>query len=316
MQLPAELEIARELPPSGSPLLQAQCYTRSLARRHYENFIVASWLLPRRLRQHFYNVYAFCRWADDLGDEIAPPARALEFLGWWESELRHCYAGPASHAVFVALQDTIREFDIPIDPFLNLLTAFRQDQSVNRYTDWDSLLGYCRNSANPVGHLVLYLCGYRDAIRQQLSNATCTALQLANFWQDVARDLGKNRIYIPLDALSRYGLTKADLFARRFDDRYASLMKDLVGRTRELFLLGLPLASQVGPELRLDIELFSRGGLAVLDAIEAVGYNTIEHRPTLSRATQLRLLARAALRRLFSARSVPASQLLNHEARR
>ncbi len=312
MQLPAELEIAYELPPAGSPLFQAQRYTRALARSHYENFTVASWLLPGRLRQHFYNVYAFCRWADDLGDEIGPPARALELLNWWEHELRRCYAGSASHAVFVALQETIHEFDIPIDPFLHLLIAFRQDQTVNRYANWDSLLGYCRNSANPVGQLALYLCGHRDAERRWLSDATCTALQLANFWQDVSRDLEKDRIYIPLDALSIYDLTEADLFARRFDGRYAELMKDLIARTRELFSTGLPLARQVAPELRVDIELFSQGGLAVLDAIEAIGYNTLGRRPALTRAAQLRLFSRAVLRRLFAALSVPFHNEAGH----
>jgi squalene synthase HpnC len=269
-------------------------------------------LLPDRLRQHFYNVYAFCRWADDLGDEIAPPARALELLNWWEHELLRCYAGSASHAVFIALQKTIHEFDIPIDPFLHLLIAFRQDQTVNRYANWDSLLGYCRNSANPVGQLVLYLCGHRDAERRRLSDATCTALQLANFWQDVSRDLEKDRIYIPLDALSIYDLTEADLFARRFDGRYAELMKDLIARTRELFSAGLPLARQVTPELRVDIELFSQGGLAVLDAIEAIGYNTLGRRPALTRAAQLRLFSRAVLRRLFAVLSVPFHNEAGH----
>jgi squalene synthase HpnC len=246
-------------------------------------------------------VYAYCRWADDLADESADSASALQLLDWWEDELRACYAGHPSHAVFVALWPTIQAFNIPLDPFLNLLTAFRQDQTVHRYSNWNSLLGYCRYSANPVGRLVLYLCGYDgDAERQSLSDATCTALQLANFWQDVARDLKKDRIYIPLDALAACGLTEADLFARRFDIRYVSLMRDLIARTRELFRAGLPLAERVGPELRIDIELFSRGGLALLDAIEAIGYNTLEHRPTLSRAVQAKLLARALLARLLA----------------
>ena len=300
MQPPIELEITREVPPPGSSLEQAQRYTRWLATHHYENFTVVSWLLPRRLHRHFYNVYAYCRWADDLGDEVADPARALELLAWWEDELRRCYAGSPVHAVFVALRPTIQEFDIPIELFLDLLTAFRQDQTVHRYPNWEAILGYCRYSANPVGRLVLYLCGYRDAERQQLSGATCTALQLANFWQDVARDLEKDRLYIPLDLLAAHGLTDADLFARRFDPRYVALMKDLIARTRELFAAGLPLAERVDQELRVDIALFSRGGLAVLDAIEAIGYNTLEHRPALSRATKTRLLGRALVSRLFA----------------
>lgn len=300
MQPPLELEIARQLPPAGTSLDQAQRYTRWLATHHYENFTVVSWLLPRRLHQHFYNIYAYCRWADDLGDEVADAARALELLDWWESELRACYAGSPAHAVFMALRRTIQEFDIPIEPFLDLLTAFRQDQTVHRYPNWDAVLGYCRYSADPVGRLVLYLCGYRDAERQRLSDSTCTALQLANFWQDVDRDLAKDRIYIPLDLLRTYDLTETDLFARRFDGRYVALMKELIKRTRELFAAGRLLAERVKPGLRVDIELFSRGGLAVLEAIEAIGYDTLQHRPALTRSTQARLLGRALISRLFA----------------
>ncbi len=300
MQAPHELEIARELPPAGCVTAQAERYTRWLATHHYENFTVVSWLLPRRLHRHFYNVYAYCRWADDLGDEVSDRSRALELLDWWEGELRRCYAGQPSHPVFIALAPTVREFDIPVEPFLDLLTAFRQDQAIRRYPTWEDVLGYCRYSANPVGRLVLYLCSYRDAERQRLSDFTCTALQLANFWQDVARDLEKDRIYIPLDTLAAHGLCADDVVARRFDARYVALMRDLLARTRQLFAAGLPLVERVQPELRTDVELFSRGGLAVLDAIEAIGYNTIERRPALSRATQARLLGGALVSRLFA----------------
>ena len=294
----AELEIAGNAPPSGCSPAMAQDYTRWLATHHYENFNVVSWLLPRDLHQHFYNVYAYCRWADDLGDEIPDPQRALELLDWWEAELRACYAGRPSHPVFVSLAETIRAFDLPITPFSDLLTAFRQDQTVKRYPAWDDVISYCRYSANPVGRLVLYLCGYRDAERQQLSDATCTALQLANFWQDVSRDLDKGRIYIPLDALAAHGLSDADIVARRFDERYVRLMKDLIASTRRLFAAGQPLAQMVDARLRVDIEMFSRGGIAVLDSIEAMGYDTLHHRPAISRGRQARLLGRALLTRL------------------
>src|SRR6202163_1872702 len=217
MQIPAELEIARGVPPPQCSVAEAERYTRWLATHHYENFNVASWLLPKRLHQHFYNLYAYCRWADDLGDEIADSARALELLDGWEQELRDCYAGKASHPVFVALQQTIRACHIPIEPFSDLLVAERQE----------------------------------------LSDATCTALQLANFWQDVGRDLEKGRIYIPLEALAAHGLTEDDIVARRFDARYVSLMKDLISRTRLLFDEGLPLASRVEGKLRIDLEMFS-----------------------------------------------------------
>jgi squalene synthase HpnC/squalene synthase HpnD len=306
MQNPAELEIARHAPPPGCTVQEAERYTRWLATHHYENFNVASWLLPKRLRQHFYNVYAYCRWADDLGDEVPDPAKALELLDGWDQELRGCYAGRPSHPVFIALRPTAAACEIPIEPFSDLLVAFRQDQTVRRYPTWNSVLGYCRYSANPVGRLVLYLCGYRDAWRQQLSDATCTALQLANFWQDVTRDLEKGRIYIPLEALAAHGLTEDDIVARRFDARYVSLMKELIDRTRDLFEQGLPLGRSVDSALRVDIEMFSRGGLAVLDSIEAIGYNTLQHRPSIPKSKQLQLLVRALFQRLFASDRAPA----------
>ena len=300
MRVLDELEIAKNLPPSGSSPKQAEKYTRWLATHHYENFTIATYLLPRELRQHFYNVYAYCRWADDLGDEVNDPHAALELLDWWQDELRQCYAGRAAHPVFIALRETIARFDIPADPFSDLLTAFRRDQTVHRHPNWDSVLDYCRYSANPVGCLVLYLGGYRDEERQVLSGYTCTALQLANFWQDVSRDLDKDRIYIPLDMLAANDLTESDLFDRRFDKRYESLMRDLVSRTHELFRLGLPLTLLISRDLRVDIELFTRGGIAVLDAIQSLGYNTLQRRPHLTSAKKLQLIGRAFGAHLFS----------------
>ncbi len=300
MQIPAELEISRGLPPSGCAVAEAERYTRWLATHHYENFNVVSWLLPRKLHQHFYNLYAYCRWADDLGDEIPDPAKALALLNEWDQELRDCYAGEPSHPVFIALRETIVALDIPIEPFSDLLIAFRRDQTMKRYATWDDVFDYCRYSANPVGRLVLYLCGYRDVERQRLSDATCTALQLANFWQDVTRDLEKGRIYIPLEALALHDLTEADIVERRFDARYVSLMKDIVARTRQLFAEGMPLARSVDSALRVDIEMFSRGGMAVLDAIEGIGYNTLEQRPSIPKSKQFSLLLRALGLRLFS----------------
>jgi squalene synthase HpnC len=300
MQIPAELEIGRNLPPSGCTVAEAERYTCWLATHHYENFNVVSWLLPSRLHQHFYNLYAYCRWADDLGDEIPDAVQAMALLNEWDLELRDCYAGKPSHPVFIALRETVSALDIPIEPFSDLLIAFRQDQTVKHYATWNEVFHYCRYSANPVGRLVLYLCGYRDAERQRLSDATCTALQLANFWQDVTRDLEKGRIYIPLEALDTHGLTEDDVVARRFDVRYVSLMKELVARTRQLFAEGMPLARSVDSGLSVDIEMFSRGGLAVLDAIEAIGYNTLEHRPSIPKSKQLRLLVRALTQHLFT----------------
>ena len=269
MLRPGELEIAERVPANNCSPAAAQEYTRWLATHHYENFNVASWLLPKDLHQHFYNLYAYCRWADDLGDEVPQKERALELLDWWERELDACYDGRPSHPVFVALRETILAKNIPKQPFADLLRAFRQDQNVKRYPTWDSMIGYCVYSANPVGRLVLYLCGYRDEERQAMSDATCTALQLANFWQDVERDLEKGRIYIPLDVAASHGLTEADIVERRFDEHYVNLMKDLIARTRVLFAQGAPLAKMVNGRLSVDLEMFSRGGVAVLDAIEA-----------------------------------------------
>jgi phytoene synthase len=237
-----------------------------------------------------------------LGDEVANPARALQLLDAWEGELQLVYldgAGPA-HPVLIALRETIRAKDIPLQPFCDLLRAFRQDQTVQRYSTWDEVLDYCVYSANPVGRLVLYLCGYRDELRQKLSDFTCTALQLANFLQDVSRDLEKGRIYIPLEALAAHGLSADDIVDKRFDARYTELMKSLIARTRELFRAGRPLANTVQPFLRVDLEMFSRGGHAILDAIEASGYNTLEHRPSLSKWTQAKLLGKTLALRAFS----------------
>ncbi len=295
---PGEIEITQHAPQPGCSPEEAQKYTRWLATHHYENFNVVSWLLPKALHQHFHNLYAYCRWADDLGDEVPDAARALELLAWWEHELDACYEGKPSHAVFVALRETIVAKDIPKQPFADLLKAFRQDQAVKRYPHWNAVLGYCNYSANPVGRLVLYLCGYRDEERQRLSDATCTALQLANFWQDVSRDLDIGRIYIPLDAAAARGLTQTDIIERRFDDRYVRLMKDLIARTRELFATGKPLARMVEGRLSVDLEMFSRGGVAVLDAIEAMGYDTLHHRPAVSKLKQAGLLGRALVAHL------------------
>src|ERR1700723_307482 len=290
-----ELEIARNLPPSNCAPAEAERYTRWLATHHYENFNVVSWLLPRELHQHFYNVYAYCRWSDDLGDEVADSARALQLRDAWEDELRLIYtegAGP-THPVLIALRETIRVKNIPIQPFSDLLRAFRQDQTVKRYATWEEVFDYCVYSANPVGRLVLYLCDYSDAARQKMSDATCTALQLANFWQDVSRDLEKGRIYIPLGELAAHGLSESEIVEKKFDARYVGLMKTLIARTRELFDAGRPLSATVKPFLRTDLEMFTRGGLAILDAIESSGYNTLEARPRLSKLTQAKLLTQA-----------------------
>jgi squalene synthase HpnC len=279
----------------------AEAYTRWLATHHYENFHVASFLLPKRLHQDFYNVYSYCRWADDLGDEMGDPAESLRLLAWWREQLEAMYAGEASHPVFVALRGTVARRSIPQEPFAALIRAFEQDQTVARYATWQDLYGYCRYSANPVGRLVLYLCGYADAERQRLSDATCTALQLANFWQDVTVDLEKDRVYIPLEVLKRHGCTLEDLYARRMTPAFRDVMREIVERARELFAEGLPLSAMVDRRLALDIDLFSRGGMRVLDKIAEQHYDVLSRRPAISKAERVWLLlgslARVALTR-------------------
>ncbi|MEQ1354291.1 MAG: squalene synthase HpnC, partial [Candidatus Acidiferrum sp.] len=302
-----ELKIAERAPAPRCSVEEAQQYTRWLATHHYENFNVASWLLPAELHQHFYNVYAYCRWADDLGDEIPETARALELLNWWQRELDACYDAHPTHPVFIALRETILAKDIPQQPFSDLLKAFRQDQIVKRYPTWDAVLDYCVYSANPVGRLVLYVCGYRDEQRQQLSDATCTALQLANFWQDVSRDLEKGRIYMPLDVAAAHNVSEKDIVERRFDENTAALMKALIARTRALFAQGAPLAKMVDSRLSVDLDLFSKGGIAVLDAIENMGYDTLHRRPSIGKAKQARLLGRALVSRAIARKPKPPS---------
>jgi squalene synthase HpnC len=286
--------------PAAAPALEAaREYCRRLARSHYENFSVASWFLPAGLRQHFFNLYAYCRISDDLGDEVGDTAASLQLLDEWEGELNACYGGQPRHPVFVALAETVRMFEIPKQEFADLLTAFRQDQTVTRYESLGDLLGYCRNSANPVGHLVLYLCGYKDDERQRLSDYTCTALQLANFWQDVTADYAKGRIYLPLEDLRRFGVSEEEIRDGRNTSAFREMMRFEVARAREWFKQGLPLVRKVSPELAVDIELFSRGGLEILNAIERQDYAVLGRRPAISKSRKLALVARAALGKLL-----------------
>ena len=286
--------------PATAPSLEEACaYCERLAKSHYENFSVATWFLPKRLRQHFYNVYAYCRISDDLGDEVGDPQQSLELLDQWEAELNACYAGSPKHPVFVALADTVKQFNIPQHEFSDLLIAFRQDQTVTRFETFDDILAYCRYSANPVGHLVLYLCGYSDPERQQLSDCTCTALQLANFWQDVSVDYGKGRIYLPLEDLRRFGVSGDDIAQRRATPQFLAMMEFEIERARDWFSRGLPLVKKVNRELAIDLELFSWGGQEILNAIERQGFDVLRARPEISRSRKVMLVLRAAMGKLL-----------------
>src|SRR5580700_8742967 len=293
--LPPEYAIPEEAPTQA----EAQEYCRRLARTHYENFSVATWFLPERLRQDFFNVYAYCRISDDLGDEVGDAAASLALLDQWQSELDACYAGNPRHPVFVALAETVRNFAIPMHEFSDLLIAFRQDQTVTRFETFEDVLAYCRCSANSVGHLVLYLGGYHDSDRQQLSDFTCTALQLANFWQDVSVDYAKGRIYLPLEDLRRYSVSEDDLAQNRNTQGFCEMMKFEVERARQWFERGLPLVQKVDKALAVDLELFTRGGQEILNAIERQGFAVLGRRPAISKPRKLALVARAALGKLL-----------------
>ena len=270
---------------------EAYAYCGRLARTHYENFTVGSLLLPRAKRRHVHAVYAYCRSVDDLGDEAG--GDRLELLRHWEDELDLCYRGTPSHPVMVALQETIHTFDIPQEPFAKLIAANRMDQATKRYPTYDDLLHYCDHSANPVGRLFLYLFGYRDQERQRLSDYTCTALQLANFWQDVARDYAMGRVYIPLEDMERFGYSPESLAQQVVNDNFRQLMAYEVDRARELFYLGLPLLGTLRGILRIEVSLFSLGGLAVLKAIERQHHDVISRRPALSHWRKATLLMAA-----------------------
>ena len=260
---------------------EAYEYCADLARTHYENFTVGSLLLPKEKRRHMYAIYGFCRHTDDLGDEAQGDRLAL--LDQWQEELRLCYSGTPRHPVLLALQDTIRTFQIPQEPFSKLIEANRMDQRQRRYPTYEGLLRYCDHSANPVGRMVLYVFGYRDEERQRLSDYTCTALQLANFWQDVARDYRMDRIYIPIEDMKRFGYNEEELAQGIENESFRRLMEFEVDRAEKLFRQGMPLVNLVDRAFKLDLALFSLGGMEVLRKIRRQDYNALGHRPALSR---------------------------------
>ncbi len=276
-----------------------------LAKSHYENFSVATWLLPARLRRHIYPVYAFCRGVDDLGDEFSGDRSAA--LDEWERQTRLCYSGTPTHPYFIALQETVEKFDIPHVLFLKLIEANRRDQRIKRYPHYAELLDYCDHSANPVGRMVLYLFGHREEELHILSDYTCTALQLTNFWQDVWRDYESGRIYLPLADMRDFGVDEQAIADRRATPGFKRLMKFEVERTRDLFRKGYPLSVRVVRQARIDVTLFTAGGLSVLKAIEAQDHDVLASRPALSKRAKARLLAMAWLRTTLGLEPLPRS---------
>lgn len=293
---------------------EAYRYCERLARSHYENFSVGTRLIPRDKRRHIYAIYSYCRYVDDLGDEAGVlssystdgsdfpsatnanlsedvAAHRLARLDLWQWELEACYSGTPTHPIALALKETIQRFQIPPEPFLKLIEANRMDQRVVRQPTYADLLQYCDRSANPVGHLFLYLFGYGDAERQRLSDSTCTALQLANFWQDVARDYRKGRIYLPQEDLARFGYTEEQLAQGVVNNDFRQLLAFEVDRAAELFQEGAALVAMLDGSVKLDVALFTRGGMAVLNAIRRQKYDVLTARPTVSKAHKAGLFA-------------------------
>jgi squalene synthase HpnC len=294
------MDLAAELArfgPTATPLkvspAEARAYCRRLARTHYENFTVASRLFPRHVRQHLCNVYAYCRWADDLADERVGAAEPKMLLNWWERQLDGVYAGEANHPVFVALRETIHEFDVPRQPLADLLVAFRRDQIQARYETLADLLTYCEKSANPVGRIVLCMGRASTPENVALSDFVCTGLQLANFWQDVKRDYARGRIYIPQQFCRLYGWNEPRFAAGKCDAAFRQMLAVLVEQADALLVAGQPLIERAGRDLELPIRLFIGGGRAVLAAIQRSGYDVWSRRPTVGRLTKLRLVAAA-----------------------
>jgi squalene synthase HpnC len=281
-------------------LAEAKAWSAELARTHYENFHVATIFLPRKVRPHFESIYAYCRVADDLGDEVDDPTLATRLLDAWGSMLDECYDAPerSMHPVFVALHETIQACELPRQLFHDLLIAFKMDQVKTEYETWDELLEYSHYSANPVGRLVLWVCGYRDESLALLSDKVCTALQLANFWQDVVEDKERGRRYLPAESLRRFGVDEGQIEGRIFTPEFGAMVKDLVDRTRAMLAEGGKISRQVDRELAVTLNLFRKGGDAILDGIVAQDYDVLRGRPVVSKRKKLSLLAGSLLEKL------------------
>jgi phytoene synthase len=291
--------------PDAKAVADAYEACTKLARAHYENFPVGR-LVPREMQPHVHAVYAFARYADDLADEgyagsakaqgardAMTPEQRLAALDDWERQLCSLPGTPGLHFIFIALHETIRELDLPRDLFTDLLSAFKQDVVKRRYANFAEVLDYCRRSANPVGRLVLLLHGRREEELHLLADHICTGLQLANFWQDVGVDLEKDRMYLPEDDREKYGVTEEGLFARRADDNYRKLLAFEVARTQGIFDQGAPLTKKLRGLLRLEIRLTWLGGTKILRKIEALNYDTLNHRPTVGKADMAVLFLKA-----------------------
>lgn len=268
-------------------------YCVRLARTHYENFPVGSILIPKKLRPHVCAIYAFARRADDIADEDFTEANRIPALDAWLDLLQRSQVSHVNHPVFLALKETIRNFDIPVQLLKDLVTAFKMDVTTKRHPSFEDVMYYCRHSANPVGRLVLHLFGYRDEKLMLLSDKICTALQLANFWQDISVDLEKNRIYIPFDDLARFHFGESQLIARQYDDNFKELLKFQVDRTDRMFREGSGLVYLTKGRLSLELKCVIMGGMSVLEKIRQLNYNTLVKRPTLNNKDKIKILLKA-----------------------
>ena len=287
--------------PEERPTLEeAEAWCHRLATTHYENFHVATWFLPARVRPHFESVYAYCRVSDDLGDEVASPEVGLRLLRTWGEMLNECYDAPerSRHPVYVALRKTIVACDLPRSLFADLLRAFGQDQVKTHYETWEEAVTYSQDSANPVGRLVLMVCGYRDEVRALLSDKICTGLQLANFWQDVVEDGERGRRYVPAEYMDRFGVEEGQIEGRVFTPEFGRMMEALVERTRAMLREGGAISGTVDKELAVTLDLFRKGGEAILDGIASQGYDTLRGRPVVTKRKKAMLLAGALLAKL------------------
>ena len=300
----AQIPPGYRTPEARPTLAEAQAYCQRLAETHYENFHVATWFLPKRLRPNFQSIYAYCRIADDLGDEVDDPELATQLLNEWGRLLDECYDAPelSLHPVFVALAETVRSCGIPRKPFADLLVAFRMDQTVTRYATLQRLEEYSRYSANPVGQLVLYASGYDDPAMRALADKTCTGLQLANMWQDVYEDYERGRIYLSSAAMAQHGVSEEQIAQRRLTPEFRGLMRELVDHTRRMLIEGSALNDMVDAELATTLSLFTKGGLAILAAIEAQDYDVLARRPVVSKTRKAMLLLGAFAGKLFPRR--------------
>ncbi len=284
-----------DAPPRSLSRDEAWAYCDRFTRSHQENFSVLTWLTPRTLRPALQAVYAYCRWSDDLGDEIGDPERSRRLLAWWRGQLSASWADPdrANHPVLIALAETAQQFPLMADPFHDLISAFEQDQTVTRYATYQELVAYCQRSANPVGRIILQLAGRVTTENLVLSDAICTGLQLANFWQDVARDAAIGRIYLPQEDLEAFRVRESEIVEGRFTEEFASLLRFEVDRPRQLLEAGAALPGRMPGRLALDVELFRLGGLAVLRRIEDRRYDVLSERPVVGGRTKAGLIVRA-----------------------